>query len=59
MGADEVTEKKEKGAIDMPRHNHPRKRPDHTRRPKPTVYIKGKPVRPEDMQEDDGYSYGF
>ncbi len=36
-----------------------RKRPDHTRRPKPTVYVKGKPVRPEEMQDDDGYSYGF
>lgn len=43
----------------MPRHNHPRKRPDHARRPKPTIYIKGKPIRPEDAQEDCGYDYGF
>lgn len=43
----------------MPRHNHLRKRPEHTRRPLPTVYIKGKPIRPEEAQEDRGSSYGF
>lgn len=43
----------------MPRHNHPRKRPDHARRPRPTIYVNGKPIRPEDAQEDRGYDYGF
>lgn len=31
--------------------NRARKRPDHTRRPRPTIYYKGITFRPEDGQE--------
>ncbi len=31
----------------MPRPKPSRKRPPNTHRPKPTIYIKAKPVRPE------------
>ena len=43
----------------MPRNNPPRKRPDHERRPLPTIYVKGKRIRPAEAQEDRGNRNGF